>query len=183
MTSVQIASTLSLSGTTAAVMNTPANKATFTESVEGGIAQQSGRKVTVINVVATDVGGAGRRQLLASGVDMAFTVVMPTPPGGDDQATFDSVVADLSGAASSGGALATGPLSSLATVDTAAFVPPTISDAVTVDGSSSCTGANVIFDAQQECRCEDWCGWGEGGGGRGGGRGKSGPGGAGSIIV
>ena len=43
---VQIASSIGLSGTTAAVMNAPANIATFTSSVETGISAQNGRKVS-----------------------------------------------------------------------------------------------------------------------------------------
>ena len=105
------------------------------------------------NVVATDAGS--RRRLLAVEVTVSFTVIMPTTPG-SEQATFDTVVSDLSAAASAGGALETGALASLATVETAAYVPPTAADMVTVDGADSCVGANVIFDSQNECRCEDW---------------------------
>ena len=106
------------------------------------------------NVVATDV-SSGRRQLLAVDVAVSFTVIMPTQPGAE-QATFDAVVNDLSAAASAGGALETGALTSLATVETAAYVQPTLPDMAKVDGSDSCVGADVIFDSQNECRCEDW---------------------------
>lgn len=106
------------------------------------------------NVVATDV-SSGRRRLLAAEVVVSFTMVMPTQPGAE-QATFDAVVNDLSDAAIAGGALATGPLASLATVETTAYVEPTLSDMTTADASDSCVGANIIFDSQNECRCEDW---------------------------
>ena len=105
------------------------------------------------NVVATDVGS--RRRLLAVEVTVSFTVIVPTQAG-SEQATFDTVVSDLSAAASAGGALTTGALASLATVETAAYVPPTAADMATVDGADSCVGANVIFDSSNECRCEDW---------------------------
>ena len=105
------------------------------------------------NVVATDAGS--RRRLLAVEVTVSFTVIVPTQPG-SEQATFDSVVNDLSAAASAGGALTTGALASLATVETAAYVPPTAADMATVNGADSCVGTNVIFDSQKECRCEDW---------------------------
>jgi hypothetical protein len=83
-------------------------------------------------------------------------LIMPTQPGAE-QATFNAVVNDLSTAASARGALETGALASLATIETAAYDPPTLTDMTTVDVSDTCDGANVIFDSSQgECRCEDW---------------------------
>ena len=114
------------------------------------------------NVVATDM-SSGRR-LLAADVAVSFTVVMPTRPGAE-QATFDSIVNDLSAAAGAGGALSTSAgLASLGgTLDSDAFVAPTqANDMTTVESSESCVGANVVLKPAPStggalgCECDDY---------------------------
>ena len=94
--------------------------------MEEGIRQQSGLEAKVTNVVATKI--TRRRQILSETVEITYTLVLPAAPGAE-QSTFDAVVADLSTAASGGGAIAT-EMASLGTVDTDAFVAPATFDPV-----------------------------------------------------
>ena len=77
---VQIESKLSLSGTSADVVNLPANRAAFATTVEDGIFAQSGNKVTLIDVIAIDVNRRlsgeklDTRRLQAASVDVEFKV-------------------------------------------------------------------------------------------------------------
>ena len=125
-TAVKIDTSFTLTGTTIEVMSTPEKKAEFAEAVEEGIRQQNGLEAKVTNVVATKV--ARRRQILSDTIEMTYALVLPAVQGAE-QSTFDAAVADLSAAASGGGAIAAG-LAALGTVDTGAFVAPATFDPV-----------------------------------------------------
>ena len=119
-TAVKIYTSLTLTGTTVEIMSTLEKRDEFAEAVEEAIRQQSGLEAKVTNVVATKV--ERRRQILSETVQLAYALVLPAAQGGE-QSTFDAAVADLTAAASGGGAIATS-LTSLGTVATDAFVAP-----------------------------------------------------------
>ena len=123
-TAVKIDTSFTLTGTTVELMSTPEKKGEFAEGVEDAIRQQNGLEAKVTNVVATKV--ARRRQILSETVEMAYSLVLPAAQG-EEQSTFDAVVADLTAAASGGGAIANG-LAALGTVATDAFVAPATFD-------------------------------------------------------
>ena len=166
-TSVQVDSTLSLTGTTANIVNDPSNKAIFATAIQVAmLAQNSGRAVAVINVFATDVSAdSRRRRLLADSTSVSFTLVVPTADAAQSQSVFDAVVTDLAVAAGAGGTIENGDMSLLGSFEPSAFVEPTAY--ATVDGADSCTGSGIVMAQSGACECSDYfvgpLTWGPGG--------------------
>ena len=145
-TGITIDTSLTMTNTTAQIMNRPDQKAMFAQAVEEGIRQQSGMEAKARNVQASLV--TRRRKILSETVDMAYTLVLPAAQGAE-QSTFNAVVADLIAAVTNGGIAS--ELASLGTLGTPSFVAPTTY--VPVDSATTCVGANVILTPSGECIC------------------------------